>query len=113
MVVCLPMLLDLGLQKRLVRALPPEPTVLRLPSPTKGLAITEERKEVGPLAREELLRETFEVLEAAEVIVIGNGAAEFNSALGRLREDQSVIDFVRIASNGSDESQAEYDGICW
>lgn len=51
-----------------------------------------------------------DVLESAEVIVIGNGAAEFGSALGRLREDQSVIDFVRIGTN---ESQAGYDGICW
>ena len=51
-----------------------------------------------------------DVLESAEVIVIGNGAAEFGSALGRLREDQSVIDFVRI---GTSESKAEYDGICW
>ncbi len=50
------------------------------------------------------------VLESSEVIVIGNGAAEFEGALGRLRNGQSVIDFVRIGNNGS---QAEYDGICW
>ena len=57
-----------------------------------------------------------EVVESAEVIVIGNGAPEFSSVLGRLRAEQSVIDFVRIGSNGingSNESPAEYDGICW
>jgi len=51
-----------------------------------------------------------EVLESAEVVVIGNGAAEFNTALEGLREDQSLIDFVRIGTN---ESLAGYDGICW
>lgn len=51
-----------------------------------------------------------DVVESSEVIVIGNGAAEFASALEGLRQDQAVIDFVRI---GNGDTQAEYDGICW
>jgi len=51
------------------------------------------------------------LLETAEVVVIGNGAPEFREAVGRLRPDQSVIDFVRL--DREVESAAAYDGICW
>jgi len=51
------------------------------------------------------------VLAHAETVVIGNGAKEFLTVLGRLREGQVVVDLVRI----SDERSAlgKYDGICW
>ena len=52
-----------------------------------------------------------DVLEHAEVIVIGNKAQEFTDVLGRTHNGQKVIDLVRITegvrSNGS------YEGICW
>ena len=38
-----------------------------------------------------------EVLEHAEVIVVGNKAGEFNGIVDRLRPDQVVVDLVRIA----------------
>ena len=52
-----------------------------------------------------------EVLEFAEVLVIGNGAPEFRTILEQLRPGQIVIDLVRIVSNKSEAGR--YDGICW
>jgi GDP-mannose 6-dehydrogenase len=58
------------------------------------------------------MRETIgEVMDHAEVIVIGNGAAEFTQVPGLLREGQKVIDLVRI--KGDFGSSAQYSGICW
>jgi GDP-mannose 6-dehydrogenase len=51
-----------------------------------------------------------EVLDFAETIVIGNGAAEFKTVLSKLKAGQSVVDLVRISKNQSGE---QYDGICW
>ncbi|HYG81628.1 MAG TPA: UDP-glucose/GDP-mannose dehydrogenase family protein [Pyrinomonadaceae bacterium] len=52
-----------------------------------------------------------EVLDSADVLVIGNKAAEFREIEGQLREGQIVIDLVRLFGNRvSDES---YRGICW
>jgi len=59
-----------------------------------------------------LMVETVEdVLEFAEVIVIGNGAAEFRTILDQIRPDQVVVDLVRIVPNKSEAGR--YDGICW
>lgn len=52
-----------------------------------------------------------EVLEHAEVIVIGNGAEEFRSVPDQLKEGQQVIDLVRVGSQTSDGGA--YQGICW
>lgn len=52
-----------------------------------------------------------EVLEFAEVVVIGNGAAEFNPVLDRIRSGQVVVDLVRISPSQS--KAGYYDGICW
>lgn len=52
-----------------------------------------------------------EVLAHAEVIVIGNGAAEFKGVLSKLRPGQVVVDLVRITSERSQDGV--YDGICW
>ena len=51
------------------------------------------------------------VLEHAETIVIGNKDPEFQDVLSRLREDQSVVDFVRVCSRRS--GNGNYQGICW
>jgi GDP-mannose 6-dehydrogenase len=51
------------------------------------------------------------VLAHADIVVIGNNAAEFRNIAGRLRPDQTVIDFVRISA--IEESHEKYQGICW
>jgi GDP-mannose 6-dehydrogenase len=53
-----------------------------------------------------------EVIAQSDVIVIGNGSAEFSTALERCRADQIVIDLVRIPLDFS-KVRAHYDGICW
>ncbi|HEY0376151.1 MAG TPA: nucleotide sugar dehydrogenase [Pyrinomonadaceae bacterium] len=52
-----------------------------------------------------------EVLESADVLVIGNKAAEFRGIEGQLREGQIVIDLVRLF--GGRVSDDSYRGICW
>ncbi|MBW4050496.1 MAG: nucleotide sugar dehydrogenase [Proteobacteria bacterium] len=52
-----------------------------------------------------------EVLDHAEVIVIGNRGEEFTGLAERLRPDQLVIDFVRIQQ--IEERHGNYSGICW
>jgi GDP-mannose 6-dehydrogenase len=52
-----------------------------------------------------------EVLEHAEVLVIGNKAEEFRDIPARLRPGQKLIDLVRLFE---DRTTAEaYEGICW
>lgn len=51
-----------------------------------------------------------EVLNFAETIVIGNGAAEFCNVPNELKSGQVVVDLVRIVPNQSGD---RYDGICW
>src|ERR1044072_8232696 len=51
-----------------------------------------------------------EVLEFAEVLVIGNNAEEFRQIEQKQREGQVVIDLVRLFDKTSDET---YQGICW
>ena len=51
------------------------------------------------------------VLAHAEIVVIGNGAAEFRAVPERLREGQVLVDLVRISDARSTEGK--YDGICW
>lgn len=52
-----------------------------------------------------------DVLEFGETIVVGNNANEFNGVLEKLRDDQVMVDFVRITSQRSEEGK--YEGICW
>lgn len=52
-----------------------------------------------------------DIVSHSEVIVIGNGAAEFKDILSRTRSDQVVIDLVRIGSARSEPGR--YEGICW
>lgn len=52
-----------------------------------------------------------EVLEFAEVLVIGNSAPEFGRILDQIKPEQIVVDLVRIVSNKSEAGR--YDGICW
>jgi GDP-mannose 6-dehydrogenase len=52
-----------------------------------------------------------EVLDFAEVIVIGNSAPEFTDVLSMTRPGQTVVDLVRITPQQSEDGR--YDGICW
>jgi GDP-mannose 6-dehydrogenase len=59
----------------------------------------------------QLMRSSIEeVLEFAEVLVVGNKAEEFRQIESKLRADQTTIDLVRLFEKTSDEN---YQGICW
>jgi len=53
-----------------------------------------------------------EVIERSDVLVIANGADEFKDVLTRMREDQTVVDLVRIVEDTS-VARGEYVGIAW
>jgi GDP-mannose 6-dehydrogenase len=52
-----------------------------------------------------------EVLDHAQTIVVGNSDPAFKEVVSRLRDDQRLVDFVRITSQRS--GNGKYDGICW
>ena len=52
-----------------------------------------------------------EVLEHADVIVVGNKAEEFREVASRLRGDQTLIDLVRLFD--TPPPAGKYEGICW
>ncbi|HEX3107128.1 MAG TPA: nucleotide sugar dehydrogenase [Terriglobales bacterium] len=51
------------------------------------------------------------VLKHAQTVVIGNNDPEFRQVPARLREDQFLVDFVRVVPGKS--QNGKYDGICW
>ena len=53
-----------------------------------------------------------EILDHADVIVIGNGSEEFKTILEIKRSDQVVVDLVRIGDNKTND-EIGYGGICW
>jgi GDP-mannose 6-dehydrogenase len=60
----------------------------------------------------QLMRDSIaEVLDASEVLIIGNKAEEFREIETRLREGQTVIDLVRLFEGRT--SDGSYQGICW
>ena len=64
-----------------------------------------------PHISELITRELQEVLDFAQVLVVGNREMEFEEALGRISDDQVVVDLIRIAS--SETGGDRYSGICW
>lgn len=52
------------------------------------------------------------VIESAEVIVITNNSSEFSQVSELLRDDQILIDFVRVISDPA-KLRCKYYGICW
>ena len=52
-----------------------------------------------------------EIIDHAEVIIIGNKSSEFLDLFPRLKKGQHIIDLVRIAENI--ETKAKYEGIGW
>ncbi|MGK7910419.1 MAG: nucleotide sugar dehydrogenase [Synechococcus sp.] len=53
-----------------------------------------------------------EIVNHADVIVIGNGSEEFKNILNLKRSYQTIIDLVRICENRTDK-EIGYGGICW
>jgi GDP-mannose 6-dehydrogenase len=53
-----------------------------------------------------------EVLNDADVLVIGNKAKEFRAIEGKVRKDQMLIDLVRLFEKPVGE-EGLYQGICW
>lgn len=51
------------------------------------------------------------VLDHAQTIVIGNKDPDFRNVLNQMRDDQSIVDLVRITDCRS--ANGNYDGICW
>jgi GDP-mannose 6-dehydrogenase len=51
------------------------------------------------------------VLEHGQTIVIGNKDPDFSQVPSRLRDGQTIVDFVRITDSRSENGK--YDGICW
>ena len=51
------------------------------------------------------------VLDHAQTVVIGNRDPDFRNVPERLRDDQVLVDFVRITGRRSEKGK--YDGICW
>lgn len=52
-----------------------------------------------------------DVLDFGKTIVVGNNATEFNGVLEKLKDDQVMVDFVRITGQMSEKGK--YEGICW
>lgn len=53
-----------------------------------------------------------DVLNHAEVLIIGNHSKEFADAVRRLEGDYTVVDFVRILKDTA-EAKGDYKGLCW
>ncbi|MBI3899618.1 MAG: nucleotide sugar dehydrogenase [Gammaproteobacteria bacterium] len=51
-----------------------------------------------------------QVIDFADTVVIGNGDPEFRQIPAKLRDDQILVDFVRVTENAD---KGRYDGICW
>jgi GDP-mannose 6-dehydrogenase len=51
------------------------------------------------------------VLQHAQTVVIGNNDPDFRTVPAQLRNDQCVVDFVRISHSRSNDRQ--YHGLCW
>jgi GDP-mannose 6-dehydrogenase len=51
------------------------------------------------------------VLQHAQTVVIGNKDPDFKDVPRRIREDQRLVDLVRISDQRSGDGN--YSGICW
>lgn len=58
-----------------------------------------------------MVEDIAEVVEHAEIVVIGNGDPAFRSVLDMMRPEQELIDFVRLTEPPPERDG--YHGICW
>lgn len=63
-----------------------------------------------PHVMELLMADIDAVLDHADTLVVGNGATEFMNVAERLRDDQVLVDLVRVSARTTD---GRYQGICW
>lgn len=66
--------------------------------------------ELIPHVSDLLVDSVEEAVKHAEVVIIGNNAAEFQHMESLLSNKQHIIDLVRIENL---EDKALYQGICW
>jgi GDP-mannose 6-dehydrogenase len=64
-----------------------------------------------PHISKHMVKSPDEVLEHGQTIVIGNNDPEFRVIPARIRNDQVLVDFVRVLDGRS--TNGKYDGICW
>jgi GDP-mannose 6-dehydrogenase len=72
--------------------------------------------QVLPHLAELLVTELAEVMEQADVLLIGNRTAEFQHALTQIKDGQQVIDLVRLEKeidHLAEQLDGRYQGICW
>jgi len=53
-----------------------------------------------------------QLIDGSEIVVVGNQSPEFVDALKRTRQDQIVVDLVRLPISPA-QIDAEYRGLCW
>ncbi|MGH9405798.1 MAG: nucleotide sugar dehydrogenase [Terriglobia bacterium] len=70
-------------------------------------------EEVIPHIASLLCSELSEVIESAELVVIGNRGAEKEMIQAHLRPDQKVVDLVNLERERRPDAHRDYEGICW
>jgi GDP-mannose 6-dehydrogenase len=58
-----------------------------------------------------LMQDARELIQASDILVVGNKSAEFTDLLKDVGKDKTIIDLVRI--DPSKTSKENYIGICW
>ena len=57
-----------------------------------------------------MVENTEDVVNHADIIVIGNGDDEFLNVVNNIPDNKVIVDLVRVINARSSDS---YDGICW
>ncbi|HEV2498130.1 MAG TPA: nucleotide sugar dehydrogenase [Terriglobia bacterium] len=70
-------------------------------------------EEVIPHIGSLLCSEMKEVIESAELIVVGNRGAKKEMIQAHLRSDQKVLDLVNLEKDRRPDAYPSYEGICW
>lgn len=60
-----------------------------------------------------LCSEMKEVIETAEIVIVGNRGAKKEMVQAHIRPDQKVLDLVNLEKDRRPDAQASYEGICW
>lgn len=60
-----------------------------------------------------LCSELQEVIETADLILVGNRAAKKEMIEAHARADQKIIDLVNLERDRRPDAASSYEGICW
>ena len=60
-----------------------------------------------------LFENAADVLDGAEIVIIGNGDKNYSSILAGANDNVQILDLVRLKDGGVLESRKNYTGICW